>query len=220
MIKAVIFDLDGTLLDTINDLRNAVNKALENTKYSSISYEDTKVFTGNGFRNLLSNSMPNASDQEIDESLVRFKEAYKDCYNDKTEPYKGIYEVLRQLSNMGIIISVNSNKGQIFTQELIKKHFNDINFYRIIGQRPNIPLKPDPYSANEIINELKLNNKEVIYIGDSLTDIKTGINANIKTIGCSWGFKGRKVLEDAKVEIIIDKPEEIIGVIKRINEHN
>ena len=212
--KGVIFDLDGTLLNTIEDLSDSVNEVLTYYGYPIHSYEAYKLKIGRGFRNLLEQSLPEGvqSEKLLDEALRLFLNTYDRKYTDKTRPYEGISELLLRLKDKGIKIGVNSNKRTDYTNHLIRLNFPEIPFVDIIGERENIPKKPNPVSALEIAEKMDLPVSEIIYIGDSGTDIQTGKNANMDTAGVLWGFRGRTELSEKGAVYIVEKAEDILDL--------
>lgn len=216
MIKALIFDLDGTLLDTIDDLGDSVNKALEDLGCPTHATEAYKLKVGHGFRSLMINSLPEGSDDAlVDKCLERFVKHYGELYMQKTKPYPGIVDLLNELTKRGIKLAVNSNKREDYTINLIKGILADINFVDIVGQREDKPKKPDPWGALYLTEEMGLTIDEVLYIGDSNTDMQTAANAHIKSIGVDWGFRGAKELIDSGATYIAYKPEDILEFIQK-----
>lgn len=212
MIKGIIFDLDGTLINTIADIGGSVNSVLEDYGYPTHTMEEYKKMVGHGFMKLIQSAMPSGlSEEEYEEALVKFTYYYDQLYMDSTHPYDGIIEMLKELQARGIKLGVNSNKRNDYANSLVNTLFKDIEFTKVIGSRKDIPNKPDPTSALEIIEVMNLSKDEVMYIGDGETDIKTGIAAGIKTIGVSWGFKGVEVLKNAGAKTIIDEPCEVLN---------
>ena len=217
MIKGIIFDLDGTLLDTINDLGDSVNEALQDLNHPTHEIEAYKLKVGHGFRSLMVNSLPEgADDSEVDKCLASFLKHYDRLYMHKTAPYKGIEELLLNLEKRGIKLAVNSNKREDYTRNLIAHAFKDIEFVDVVGQRENQAKKPDPWGANYIIGKMGLTKDEVVYIGDSNTDIKTAINAGLSSIGVDWGFRGHKELEEAGADYIAYQAKDILDIIEKI----
>lgn len=212
--KGVIFDLDGTLLNTIEDLSDSVNSVLEVYKYPLHGYEEYKLKIGNGFRNLLEVSFPEGTmnDSIMEEALKRFLSLYDKRYMCKTVPYDGIVNLLEQLDEKGVKIAVNSNKRTDYTNNLIKKFFPQIRFSGIIGERIGISKKPDPTSVFELLDLMKLDSKDVIYVGDSKVDMMTGKNAEMDKAGVLWGFRGREELEMYKADYIIKTPNELLSL--------
>ncbi len=212
MLKGVIFDLDGTLLDTLKDLSYSVNHVLATYGYSEHCCEDYKLKIGKGFRNLLEVSFPEdcRDDDKISEGLKMFLETYDKNYMNKTAPYDGITDMLEILYKKGVKIGVNSNKRTDYTNHLINKFFPQIKFAGVFGEREGIPKKPDPQTALEIAGMMGLAPEEVIYIGDSGADIHTGKNAGMATGGVLWGFRGEEELSDNGTDYIMRVPEDIL----------
>jgi len=218
MIKGIIFDLDGTLLDTVIDLRTAVNLVLDEYGFERQSYQQIKDKTGNGFRNIIKRSLPeNSENSLIDEATEKFKKYYRIHYLDQTKPYKGIRQLVDQLNKKNILLGVNSNKHDEYTKNLIKKIFPHNNFIDVIGSRENVPNKPDPTSALEIVKKMQLTIDEVVYVGDSEIDMKTACNGGFTSVACLWGFRDEETLKQLKPNHIISKPEELLQIIKGEN---
>ena len=218
MISGLIFDLDGTLIDSIADITFSSNLALSKYGYSSRSEEFVRKNTGKGFRKLIKDMLPdNTSDELIDEITNLYTIEYGKHYMDKTKAYDGVKEMLLKLQNDGIKLAVNSNKKNEYTVNLMKKIFPDIDFVATIGERKGIVNKPDPTTALEIANIMHLNTNEICYVGDSEVDMKTGHNANMRTIACLWGFRSKEVLLAENPTVIVNKPIDIYNFIK---EHN
>lgn len=214
MIKGIIFDLDGTTLSTLYDIQKSVNIVLEKHNYPDRDYDYVRLSIGKGSRNLIKECLPkNVSDETIDLLTNEYIKTYGGHYNVDTKPYEGIQELLNELESRNIKIAINSNKPNEYTNNLIRRHYPGNNFVAIIGARDNIPYKPDPYSANEIINMMGFDKSEILYVGDSDNDIATAKNAGIKSVGCLWGFRDLKTLQDAKADYIISKPKELLNLL-------
>lgn len=214
MIKGLIFDLDGTTLNTLNDIQNSLNIVLKKHNIKPVDYEKVRLSLGRGSRNLIKDQLPKETDDKyIDDLTNKYIEEYSKNYNVQTKPYNGIYDLLMELQNKGYILAVNSNKPNEFCKNLMEYHFPKIKFKTIIGARSGIPYKPDPYSANEIIELMGLKKEEVLYVGDSENDIKTAKNAKIKATGCTWGFRDLKTLKDAGADYIISTPKELLDYL-------
>lgn len=214
--RGIIFDLDGTLLNTIYDLADSVNTVLAHYGFLPHDEEAYKLKVGNGFRNLVEVSLPEEKREDtalVDEALQLFVKTYDQKYKDKTVPYNGIPELIEQLCSRGISLAVNSNKRTDYTNALVDKFFSHVPFTAVYGEREGIPKKPDPASALEITDMMGLKPEEILYIGDSKTDMMTGINAGMDTVGVTWGFRGREELEANGGTYIIDCPEEILEII-------
>lgn len=213
--KGIIFDLDGTLLNTVYDLADSVNKVMEQFGFPGHSEEEYKMKIGHGFRNLIEVSLPkeHRDNETIEKGLASFVEIYDQKYKDRTVPYDGIPELMEELSNRGISFAVNSNKRTDYTNALVDKFFSHLPFIAVFGEREGVPKKPDPASALEITEMMKLRPEEVLYIGDSKTDMLTGKNAGMDTIGVTWGFRDKQELQSNGAVYIVDRPEEILDIL-------
>lgn len=214
MFKGAIFDLDGTLLDTLQDLSDSVNQVLAAYGYPQHSHAEYKTRIGKGFRNLLEVSFPEdcRDNEKISNALQMFLAIYDRNYMNKTAPYDGIPEMLEFIWNKGIQIGVNSNKRTDYTNHLIAKFFLQIQFAGVFGEREGIPKKPHPQAALEIVELMGLDPEETIYIGDSGTDIQTGKNAGMATAGVLWGFRGLEELKEHGADYIVRAPQELINL--------
>ena len=213
--QGIIFDLDGTLLDTIEDLSDSMNYALSSFGYPEHSCSAYKKIIGEGVHNLLKCSLPkDGHDSTVFATILElFLKTYKENYMKKTKPYDGICEMLNSLSEMDIKIGVNSNKRTDYTNLLIRKYFADISFIEIFGEREGIPKKPNPVAALEIAGLMDLSPEQILYVGDTKTDIQTGRNANMDTVGVLWGFRDFAELTTEGATYIIEKPNEILTKI-------
>lgn len=214
MFKAVIFDLDGTLLNSLIDIMDSVNFVLEEYNLPIHSLDEYKMFIGNGIEVLAKKSLKdNFSKVNFDKFLQRVRTIYSQRQIEKTKPYDGIIDMLVKLNKQGIKIAVLSNKPNEFTQLVVSNFFNNIKFDIILGSRENIPIKPNPQAVNEIIDFLKIEKENVVFVGDTSTDILTAKNANIKSIGVSWGFRTVDELKKSGADYIIDKPNQLFSII-------
>lgn len=216
MISGVIFDLDGTLLNTLEDLTDSVNYALEKYSYPKKSVEKVKCAVGNGVRILFQRLLPNGeSSENFEEVIDTFKEHYNTNMYNKTCPYDGIMEMLKKLKLKGIQTSVVSNKYDAAVNELCKKYFGDL-IHVAIGENEEegIRKKPAPDSVFKAIEQMRVSIEHVIYVGDSETDVQTAKNAEIDCIGCTWGFRDKSVLQEEAARYIIELPEQIFDIIK------
>ena len=209
--RLVIFDLDGTLLNTIADLAVATNEALKAMGYPTHSEEVIQTFVGNGVSKLLERSMPEDKRTEENIALVRRHfMAYYDQHNaDLSTPYPGISEMLSSLQEDGVMLAVASNKYQSATEKLIACYFPHINFVCVLGQRQGIPVKPSPDIVLEIMEKANVSRSDTLYVGDSGVDMQTAQNAHVDAIGVSWGFRPRAELEAFRTLAIIDKAEDL-----------
>ena len=215
MKKLVIFDLDGTLLDTIADLAESTNHALKQLGYPTHDVETIRTFVGNGINKLLERALPTHEQTEENVRLMRSHFVpYYDVHNaDLSSAYPGIVHLLEDLQEKGIMIAVASNKYQEATVKLVKHYFPMINFIEILGQREGINVKPDPSIVFDILQKANVNKEEVLYVGDSGVDMQTAINAGVDTVGVTWGFRPRTELEGFQPMGLIDKAEELLGFI-------
>ena len=215
MIKGIIFDLDGTLINTIVDIANSVNAVLEDYGYNTYTIEEVQKKVGHGFKQLLKDALPaNASNELQVEAVEKFMYYYDKFYADNTHPYDGIIDMLRGLQERGIKIAINTNKHEEYARILVSELFKDINFVDIRGQLNTRPIKPDPYNANIIIEEMGLDKSKVIFTGDSATDIKTGNNLGVSTIGVTWGYREVDELKENGATYIVNHPSEILDIVK------
>jgi phosphoglycolate phosphatase len=215
MKKLVIFDLDGTLLDTIADLAGATNYALAQLGYPTHDTDTIRTFVGNGINKLLERALP--ANEQTEENVMRMRSyfvPYYDAHNaDLSNPYPGIEVLLQSLQDNGIEIAVASNKYQEATTKLVKHYFPTIQFAEVLGQRENIPVKPHPTIVFDILNKTGIDKKEVLYVGDSGVDMQTAQNAEVDAIGVTWGFRSRTELESLHPLGIIDKAKELMDYI-------
>lgn len=204
--QLVIFDLDGTLLNTIADLAVATNEALKAMGYPTHSEEVIQTFVGNGVSKLLERSMPEDKRTEENIALVRRHfMAYYDQHNaDLSTPYPGISEMLSRLQEDGVMLAVASNKYQSATEKLIARYFPNINFVCVLGQRQGIPVKPSPNIVHEIMEKANVGKSDTLYVGDSGVDMQTACNAGIDAVAVSWGFRPRAELEAFRPLAIAD----------------
>ena len=215
MKKLVIFDLDGTLLDTIADLAESANYALKQLGYPTHDVETIRTFVGNGINKLLERALP--PHEQTEENVMRMRShfvPYYDVHNaDLSSPYPGIVNLLEDLQAKGIQIAVASNKYQAATVKLVKQYFPNIDFVEILGQREGINVKPDPTIVFDILKKAKVSCEETLYVGDSGVDMQTAINAGVDAVGVTWGFRPRAELESFQPMGLIDKAEELLGFI-------
>lgn len=213
MKQLVIFDLDGTLLNTINDLGNSVNYALSKMGYAEHPLTAYKYMVGNGVRKLVERAHPDSNPEETDELLKYFREHYDLHCTDLTEPYPGIVELLSDLTAQGIAIAVASNKYQEATERIIHHFFPDFTFAAIKGQIPERPVKPDPSIVFSILNEFPTPKNNILYVGDSAVDMETARRACVESVGVTWGFRPVSELRKAFADHVVSSPAEILKYI-------
>ena len=215
MKKLVIFDLDGTLLDTIADLAESANHALKQLGYPTRDVETIRTFVGNGVNKLLFRALPD--EEKTEENMMRMRThfvPYYDAHNaDLSAPYPGIVALLKELQAKGLRMAVASNKYQEATVKLVKHYFPMIDFVEVLGQREGINVKPDPTIVFDILQKAGVSKEETLYVGDSGVDMQTAINAGVDAIGVTWGFRPRTELEDFHPMGLIDQAEELLGFL-------
>ncbi len=214
MYQAVLFDLDGTLLDTLEDLRDSTNYALSLWGYPERSLEEIRTFVGNGMRNLILRAVPDglaAGRQE--QVLEEFREHYLAHCRVKTHPYQGILELLRYLKGHGIAMAIISNKSDTAVKKLAQYYFADY-IDVAIGEREGIRKKPAPDTVHEAMRILGVGRDQTVYIGDSDVDRATAENAGLACISVTWGFRGREMLQKLNPEYLADRPEDIISIVE------
>ncbi len=212
-IKGIIFDLDGTVLDTIEDIGDSMNEVLEGLGMEKLSYNEYKLKVGRGFRNLVKDIIPNSSEEEIDSNYEALELAYERNYLNKSKPYEYIVKMLNSLVDKDIKIGINTNKNQKYASNLIAEKFENISFIDIVGVEDGRYIKPDPTSGNNIIEKMGLSKDEVLYIGDTEVDIKTGKNIGVKTVAVAWGFRNFEDLKIENPDFMIENPMEIIDLL-------
>ena len=219
MKKLVIFDLDGTLLNTIEDLGNAANYALSLNGYPTHSLASYPFFVGNGVRNLIRKALPDdmRTDSIIESLLKDFKEYYNEHNTDCTKPYDGIEELLRNLQDNGVKIAVASNKYQQATEKIIAHYFGDIDFVAVYGQREGVNVKPDPSVVFSILSDAKVPKSEVLYVGDSGVDMETARRACVDSVGVTWGLRSEKELNEYHADMIVNKASDIFDIVMKEN---
>ena len=214
MVRAVLFDLDGTLLDTLGDLSASVNCALSELDCPTHSEDKIRIFIGDGVKLLIARSLP-ADRQDLHERcLTLFKAHYAEHMADRTKPYPGIIDMLDALVGNGIHCAVITNKFDGVVAELCKQYFAD-RISLTIGDRPDRPKKPAPDGCNMALHYYGLSPEDALYVGDSDTDMLTAKNAHIKSIGVSWGFRSRALLIGAGADAVADDAHELLDLILR-----
>ena len=207
--KAIIFDLDGTLLDTLTDLAEGTNYALRVNGFPERTTDEIRRFVGNGARKLIERAVPEGQiEAALEQVRQDFDIYYKVHCKDHTGPYPGIMEMLQELVQQGYALGVVSNKPDFAVQELIPEYFPDI-FASVSGERQGVAKKPAPDLIREAMKNLQADSSNAVYVGDSEVDLEAAVNAGIPCISVAWGFKGKKFLEEQQAEMIIEKPSEI-----------
>jgi len=221
MIKLVIFDLDGTLLNTIDDLADCTNYVLQKNGFPTHEVDAYKYFVGNGVVKLLERALPKDIPEttfaEIHKEFLHYYEIHKE---DKTKPYAGMVETLEKLQRWGILLAVATNKPHELLPALMQRFFPTIKWVAVFGNRNGVPVKPNPQIIYDILDTICVFSRmcvtvdETLYVGDTATDMETAHNARItKKVGALWGFRSKEELEHANANFIIENPLEIITLI-------
>lgn len=209
---AVIFDLDGTLLDTLQDLAGAMNQVLQRLGFPEHPAAAYKYFVGDGMVNLARRALPAAERRE--EVIVRAAEALRAEYGRRwqklTHPYPGIPKLLQTLNRLGLKLGVLSNKPDNFTKEMVQAYFSEITFAVVAGAMPSLPLKPDPAGALILAQKFMVPPEEILFVGDSGTDMQTAKAAGMLGAGALWGFRTAEELRDAGAEVLLEKPADLL----------
>lgn len=215
MKKFVIFDLDGTLLDTIDDLGAAANHALESMGYPVHSIPSYRQMVGNGITRLIERALPDYARSEANVMAARnvFIEYYDGHCADATKPYPGIEDLLFELTQRGVSLGVTSNKYQRAVTKIISRYFADIPFKAVLGQTEGVPTKPDPSIVFHALSLCPTPKAECLYVGDSGVDIETARRACIESVGVTWGFRPVKELKANYADHIVSTPTEILGLV-------
>ena len=213
MNKMVIFDLDGTLLDTLDDLCNSVNYSLRTNNFPERSLAEVRTFVGNGIRLLIERSVPEGTSKElIDKTFECFKTYYAVHCNDKTKTYPGVMDMLKELKKNGYKIAVISNKAQYAVTKLCDIYFNNL-LDDAVGARENVAKKPSPDALYICAENNNINLNNVIYVGDSDVDVATANNAGVKGIAVTWGFRSRELLIKCGAENLADNTDELLQIL-------
>lgn len=215
MYKLIIFDLDGTLLNTIEDLANSVNYALQQYHLPTHPVEAYNFFVGNGVNKLLERALPENLRNPDNVSMIKvdFIKHYFANVDQFTKPYPGISDLIKKLSEENYLLAVASNKVHSATVELVERFFPEISFTKILGQREGFPVKPNPGILEEIIEIASVDKSEVLYVGDSGVDVATAYNAKVPFVGVLWGFRPRKELEEIGATNFVQNTEELYEII-------
>lgn len=206
--ELVIFDLDGTILDTLEDLTDSVNYALAKHGYPARTMEEVRQFVGDGLLMLVRRALKPETDEEITQTvLATLKAYYKEHCTDKTRPYEGIIELLRELKTAGYKLAVVSNKADYAVQILCGQYFENI-FHMAVGEKEGVRKKPAPDSVNRVLEELQVSREKAVYVGDSEVDIETAKNAGMQAVLVDWGFREAAFLQECGAEWIVSSVEE------------
>lgn len=211
--KTIIFDLDGTLIDSLEDIAVCMNQVLKELNLPIHKIEDYRYFVGGGISVLVENALKGYSNEIKEEVTKKFKVLYDQKLHSKTKPYEGIYELLDELEKLDVNLAILSNKPHEFTLQYVKSLFDKYNFKEIHGQKQTIPKKPDPIAAINIAKSFDANCEEVYFVGDTMVDMQTAKNAGMIAIGVLWGFRDEKELSEHGADFLITHPLEILKII-------
>lgn len=213
--EAVIFDLDGTLLDSIEDLADSMNNVLESQGLPTYDIEKYKYFVGDGMYNLVVRTLPPEKREKsfIDDCLAKMQEEYSNRWSKKTRPYPGVPQLLDKLCSLGFKMAVLSNKPHNFTETIVEKLLEPWSFDRVLGERRGIPKKPDPTGALEIADNFKLPPGKFLYLGDTNTDMKTAKAAGMYAVGVLWGFRDASELLENGADTLIEHPMDLLKIL-------
>ena len=213
--KAILFDLDGTLLDTLKDIGNAVNRVLAGKGFPTHELNAYRYFVGDGTAMLINRALPEEkrNDDVIRACLTEFFGDYGRNWNVKTKPYEGIPEMLDALNDRGLKMAILSNKPHELTKQCATELLSNWNFDVVIGQRNGAPPKPDPAGALEVAKRLNIPPADFLYIGDSGVDMKTAVASGMFPVGVLWGFRSMGELKDNGSLALVDRPSEILSLL-------
>ncbi len=207
--KAAIFDLDGTLVNSLEDLADATNYALKSFNQPEKELQAFPQMVGEGTRTLIKRALDNENPELIEKVLLKMREKYMQICLNKTRPYKGLVEVVTEFAKRKIKLAVLTNKDQKMAEKIVS-HFFDGFFQIVKGTTDAVPVKPEPFEALQVLAKLGVKPEETIFVGDSKTDMQTAKAAGIKAVGVSWGFRDKKELTEAGAEKIIDEPSQLL----------
>lgn len=219
MIKTILFDLDGTLLNTIEDLADAGNWVCEQNGWATFTVEQFKHMVGNGIPKLVERFSPESArtPERLAATLAQFTARYDAHKEDKTAPYPGIPELLKALAEEGIQCAVFSNKADALCGKIITHYFGETCFAAVRGSRPGVPTKPDPAGLYSLMEQIGAERGSTLFVGDSDVDIMTGHNAGLPAMGALWGFRGRAELTAAGADALAAVPGDILAYIREQN---
>ena len=217
MFKVVIFDLDGTLLNTLEDIADCTNEVMKQNDFPISELSRYNYFVGNGIEDMVRSALPESernNDSFVKKCTLEFANIYKDGWKNKTSIYDGILDLIRIIKSKNMKIAILSNKPDNFTKETIAHFFKDTEFDAIWGKKDEFPLKPSPESALALIKKLNVKAADVLYVGDTSIDMITAESSGFTSVGVLWGFRTEKELEVSGAQYIVKHPKEIIKIIE------
>ena len=212
-IAAVLFDLDGTLADSLGDLANATNFALAKLGCPTHPLDAYRHFVGDGARQLCTRALPRDRQDLLEETVKLMRAQYAEHCFELTHLYPGILELVTELHRRGLKLAVLSNKPDDFTKRIVNHYFHPSPFDVVRGQLPHVPLKPDPTAALQIAVELNVPASKWLYLGDTNTDMRTAQSAGMKGVGVLWGFRDREELAESGAQVIVSQPDEVLRLL-------
>jgi len=217
--KAIIFDLDGTLLDTLEDIADAANRVLAAHNFPPHNTDDYRTFVGEGIKMLMTRALPSHNKHlaTIEACTNAFRETYKVHWNKKTKPYAGVPEMLDELTARNLPLAVLSNKPDDFTNKCVAELLHKWTFRIVQGACSTIPNKPDPTGARHIAETLAIPPAHILYLGDTGTDMQTAVNAGMLPVGALWGYRTREELQCHGAQALIKEPQELLPMLSPVN---
>ena len=213
MTKAIFFDLDGTILDTVPDIQDSINRMLAENGLPPLSAEEIVRYVGNGAKKLVDRCLKGRVTEERPERcLHRYNEIYTNCGSPKTRIFPGLSKTLPLLKEKGYLLAVITNKPQETADEVKKIYLDPLGISYVFGQREGIPVKPDPKPMEIVLAQFGLKREEVVFVGDGETDAAFAINAGVRGISCLWGYREKELLLEVGAREFIDRPEELLSL--------
>ena len=213
MTKAIFFDLDGTILDTVPDIQDSINRMLAENGLPPLSAEEIVRYVGNGAKKLVDRCLKGrVTEERAERCLHRYNEIYTNCGSPKTRIFPGLSKTLPLLKEKGYLLAVITNKPQETADEVKKIYLDPLGISYVFGQREGIPVKPDPTPMEIVLAQFGLKREEVVFVGDGETDAAFAINAGVRGISCLWGYREKELLLEVGAREFIDRPEELLSL--------
>ena len=213
MTKAIFFDLDGTILDTVPDIQDSINRMLAENGLPPLSAEEIVRYVGNGAKKLVDRCLKGrVTEERAERCLHRYNEIYTNCGSPKTRIFPGLSKTLPLLKEKGYLLAVITNKPQETADEVKKIYLDPLGISYVFGQREGIPVKPDPKPMEIVLAQFGLKRDEVVFVGDGETDAAFAINAGVRGISCLWGYREKELLLEVGAREFIDRPEELLSL--------